>query len=93
MDKRSNGFEIAFGFTAYDDNYEMLHEPDYGEIKVFMKSWSSSDSFTEFSELEFRPCTDEELGLGPNGFDDPNSRFYKMSENEYVWFTTYKKKF
>ena len=62
-DKLGNGFQVAFGFTAYDDNYEMLHDPQYGELKAVRKAWSG-DEFTEYKEIQFRPCTDEELGLG-----------------------------
>ena len=37
MDK-DGGLQIAFGLTNYGDgNYEMIHEPEYGEIKVVMK--------------------------------------------------------
>ena len=42
MDKRENGLEIAFGVTNYDDNLEMLDEPEYGEIKAMIKTWSSN---------------------------------------------------
>ena len=84
-DKLSHGFEIAFGWTSYDNNYEMVKEPEYGELQVIRKSWSGEDGMA-YEEVPYRPCTDVELGLGPNGFDDPQSRFYQMSENEKVWY-------
>ena len=42
MDKNNRGLEIAFGFTPFDDNEEPLHEPDYGELKAFMKKWNET---------------------------------------------------
>ena len=75
LDKLGNGFQIAFGWTAYDNNYEMLDEPEYGELKAIMMTWNGDEGFNIY-DVPFRPCTDEELGLGPDGFDDPRSRFY-----------------
>ena len=58
---------------------------------MIRKSWSGEAGMA-YEEVPYRPCTDVELGLGPNGFDDPQSRFYQMSENEKVWFEMYKRK-
>ena len=90
-DKMGNGFEIAFGWTAYDNNYEMLHEPQYGELRVIRKAWSG-DEFMEYIEYPFRTCTDEEIGSGVDGFDNPRSRFYQISPASKVWYDLYRKK-
>ena len=34
------GLQVAFGLTAYDGNYEMLNETEYGQIKANIRSWS-----------------------------------------------------
>ena len=72
--------QIAFGITGFDDsNLDMQHEPDYGEVKVALKKWGDEGAeFLSFHDLEKRPCSVEELGLGPLGFDDPNSLFYPI---------------
>ena len=82
LDKRKRGFEIAFAFTGVDGDLEMLDEPDYGEVKAFIKYWDAETS-TTYRELYSRPCNEQELGLGPLGFDDPHSRFYPMAPSYY----------
>ena len=91
MDKRENGLEIAFGVTNYDDNLEMLDEPEYGEIKAMIKTWSSNSGI-KWKELEIRPCEKNELGLGPDGFDDPKSKFFPIFRDSKVWYEMYWKK-
>ena len=78
MDKDKNGLQIAFGLTNYDNNFEMLHEPEYGELEVSMRTWNanSGNQSIIFNSLQMRPCNEKELGLGPLGYDDPDSRFY-----------------
>ena len=63
---KGDGLQIAFALTHYDDNFEMLEEPDYGEIKARIRSWSPETPETFFTEVEIRPCTYEELGLSDN---------------------------
>ena len=43
LDKHK-GLQIAFGFTAFDANYDMIDEPQYGEMKLVMKSWGLGDT-------------------------------------------------
>ena len=59
----------------------MTYEPQYGEVKVYMKSWGFDVAGTVWRELEMRPCNPEELGLGPQGFSDPSSKFYPINED------------
>ncbi len=64
-----DGLMLAFGLTAYDDNYDMIDEPDYGELKAYYKTWGldESDGFVEFNEIPTTQCTYEQLGIYPNG--------------------------
>ena len=57
LDKRKRGFDIAFAFTGVDGNVEMLDEPDYGEVKAFIKYWDAETS-TTYRELYSRPCNE-----------------------------------
>ena len=79
MDKRGNGLDIAFGLTSYDGGYsDDLEDPDYGVIKVFMKSWDPSTNHVKWKELQKRKCRKSELGLGLGGFDNDEAKFYPM---------------
>ena len=37
LDKKDNGFQIAFGVTAYDSNQEMIDDPDYVTLHARLK--------------------------------------------------------
>ena len=58
LDKWENGLEIAFAFTA-NDNEPMLDEPDYGELQLIVKTWDAEgeDSTLHFTKKTFHPCT------------------------------------
>ena len=48
-----DGLMIAFGITAYDDNYESIEDADYGDLKAFYKTWGFEDAPNEqFIEIE-----------------------------------------
>ena len=71
--------KIAFGITAYDDNIEMIDEPDYATVHARVKTWGQEDSpGTVFTELPIRPCTEDDLGLGDSL---ENSMFYRPHKN------------
>ena len=57
-----------------------MDDPTYGQLKLFNMSWSGNADLA-YQEIPFRPCTDEELGLGPNGSDDPRSKFYSLAQS------------
>ena len=62
----------------------MLNEPDYAEIKVFNKRWGDTeDQGSHFNEIPMRQCKQKELGLGPEGFDDPESKFFPIAERHF----------
>ena len=48
LDKGNNGLQIAFGLTYYDDNYEMINETEYGEMKARIRSWTSKSKGVSF---------------------------------------------
>ena len=97
LDKRE-GLQIAFGVSHFDQNYEMTPEPWFGEMKLYHKKWGSAVMNEEdfegayFEDIPFRPCTREELGLGPLGYDDPTVKFYPMNEDMVAWYENYWKK-
>ena len=84
MDKLGNGLEIAFGFgnDASDvldkSDDEITDESQYGRLGI--ATLFVNGTYYEHKPIPFRPCTNEELGLGPDGFDDPLSKFYKFDD-------------
>ena len=61
---------IGWGESEYDQDYSA-----YGSVRAFYKRWGNPDDppGTSYYELETRPCTDQDLGLGD---DVTDSRFY-----------------
>ena len=71
----------------------MLYEPDYGEVKALLKRWGNEEELgLNFIDLTYAPCSEKELGLGPLGFDNLDSRFYPIQEAQSLWFEFYWKK-
>ena len=64
-DKASN-FNIAFGLTAYDDNYEAIDDPRYAVLKARLVSWSPEVDATQLKDIGLHSCSREELGLDGN---------------------------
>ncbi len=47
-----DGLMLAFGITAYDENYDLIDEPDYGELKAYYKTWGLKEAVgVEFTEI------------------------------------------
>ena len=89
LDKKP-GFNVAFGITYFDYNFEMLDEPDYGEVVAKIKSWDK-ETLIYWSDVKIRPCTKEELGLGePETLDD--AKFYSPHKDSVQWLKLYQKK-
>ena len=63
LDKKP-GLQVAFGMTYYDSNQEIIIEPDYGELIARVKKWGGDHTGIEWQQLDIRPCTEGELGLG-----------------------------
>ena len=94
MDKTRNGFEIAFGLSNYGNSVEMINEPQYGEIKAVLRSWNSEDEdiSVKFQNVETRPCTESELGIGKEGYDSPKSKFFEADPISETWMKLYWKR-
>ena len=51
---------LAFGITAYDDDFENIEDSDYGELKAYYKTWGFEDQpGVDFVEIPTTPCTPE----------------------------------
>ena len=47
-----DGLMLAFGITTYDEDYDLVDEPDYGELKAYYKTWGLKDApGVEFTEI------------------------------------------
>ncbi len=47
-----DGLMMAFGITDYDDNYDLIDEPDFGELKAYYKTWGLEEApWVEFTEI------------------------------------------
>ena len=86
--KYDNGFNIAIGFTAYDNEQEFILDPSYGVLEFRSYEWGARVNeqgeeyyYTERKLLESHLCTREELGLAVEGnpeIDESKSRFFPM---------------
>ena len=79
LDKKP-GLNIAFGITHWDGNLESIYDPDYGEVVGEVKRWDGETKIPNI-RLKMRPCTREELGLGIEGPESENAKFYPAHEN------------
>ena len=69
----NEGLMIAFGITAYDDNFENIEDSDYGELKAYYKTWGFEDQpGVEFKEIPTSICTNEQLGIDKEGYPNPD---------------------
>ena len=41
--KTDDGLMLAFGLTAYDDDYESIEDATYGALKAYYKTWGQAD--------------------------------------------------
>ena len=80
------GLQIAFGLTAYDNNYEAIVAPEYVTVRAQYRSWSPEEDATKFQTIDTRPCTREELGLGEDEEEEKEgSRFYPVHPRSEYW--------
>lgn len=68
-------FDVAFALVGWGDSAFEGDISMYGELKAFYKSWGNEGDppGTTYYEIETRPCTADEIGLG---LDKSLSRFY-----------------
>ena len=74
-----DGFDLAFGITAYDSNYENIEDPTIGQVRARYVRWGFGES-ERYMNLNSHRCTEEELGIDNR---DANPRFYPIHENSY----------
>ena len=82
--------QVAFGITYYDDNSERLDFDDIGQIVPRIKSWKTNQG-TTFSDVNFWPCTEEELGIDEK-YSEQDARFYPPHPNSIGFMKFYRKK-
>ena len=83
-----DGFNIAVGFTAYDNEREQILTPEYGKLVFNSVSWGSNPDGTYYLErkhLRTHNCTEEELGLLE---DKSKATFFDFigPQKEYIHF-------
>ena len=71
-DQFQDDFPVAFGISSYmvrnaTDDANL----DYGQVHAYIDNWNTSNVWYE--ELELRPCTKEDFGLGEDL--KPHQRF------------------
>lgn len=58
-----DGFAFAAGLSKWDDGQGLTEDPQYGQMKIYIKSWGINAPFDElFYELETRACTEKDFG-------------------------------
>ena len=70
----------------------MLDEPDMGHVVARVKKWGPEHAGTIFEDLKIRPCTYEELGLGPKETHE-QAKFWPPHKSSRGWMDYYWKKF
>lgn len=59
---------LAFGLTAYDENYESIEDATYGTLKAYYKTWGQADQpGVGWEEIPTTLCTPEQLGIYADG--------------------------
>ena len=87
---------IAVAFTAYNNNEEYELPKEYGELIFNTYSWGTKEdgsAFTERKRLPHHNCSTKELGLGEEGADDKEARFFPVHDSSKWFVNTYQKKF
>ena len=75
-----NGFNIAVGLTAYDNEKEWILDPTYGELIIQRRGWGTKadGTFGKFStSMQTHVCTRDELGLDE---DRSQAKFMPIAE-------------
>ena len=73
-----DGFDLAFGLTAYDDNPDRIDDPRYGQLRARYVRWGFPGQTERYKDLTSHPCTEEEKGVDNR---DGNPRFYPIHPN------------
>ena len=88
----ANGFNIAVGFTSYDNSTAWQLDSTYGELVFNSYSWGLNLDGSYYlirKELEKRNCTKAELGLTDK---DGETVFLPIHETNRNWLDLYHRK-
>ena len=81
------GFNLAIGFTEYDDNPEPILDKKYGSLIFKAYEWGTNETtgkyFVRQEEIPSRPCTEEELGL-----NEGERTFFPFAKNAVKHMTS-----
>ena len=58
-----DGFDLAFGLTAYDLNRERVDDPRFGQLRARYVRWGFEEESNRYKYLTSHPCTEEEKGV------------------------------
>ena len=72
-----DGFDLAFGLTAFDTNPERVDDPRFGQLRARYVRWGFNET-NRYKDLTSHPCTDEEKGVESRA---GNPRFYPIHDN------------
>ena len=89
----NDGLMLAFALTEFDENSDVIEDPDYGELKAYYNTWGlkdSPDAGEVFTEIPTSFCTKKQLGLAE---DQENRLFYPKHKNAVNDLEKYNKKF
>ena len=76
-----NNFNIAFGLMSYDwPDTEKYDFSKYATIKAQIRSWAPHISGVIRKDLPLKPCTRDELGIGDDGAESSEAKFYPPHE-------------
>ena len=93
IDYKTNGFNIAAAFTAYDSETEEILDPTYGELVFKHYYWGVQEDGNYKAGRKkiasMHKCTPKELGLGD---DIKESKFMPTNESNRALVNTYQKK-
>ena len=87
-----DGFNIAFGLSAYDNEAEWIEDEDYGSLKAYHYRWGfEGEHGSTWTEIPSRNCTRKEFYL--DDVQDNNSEetrlyrdhFTSESNSKYYW--------
>ena len=85
----ANGFNIAVGFTSYDNSTMWQLDPTYGELVYNSYSWGMNSDGSYYlirKELPKRNCTKAELGLSE---EEGETVFLPVHESNRNWLELY----
>ena len=74
----TQGFNVAAAITTYDGSSEVVEDPDYGEVKFYIKSFGLGEPGVIFDELPVRIC-DPATDFNYADDNNPGATFYRAN--------------